>query len=260
MKLLLCPNGYTGLQAEQAKLCISTLEECGHECSLSETDSLKLFNNNSYMKFSAEESDCIVSLGGDGSVLRAAQTALSADKPLIGINSGRLGYLCGVSLTEISDFNNRFLQLAISERTLLEFTYEGISYFTVNDVIVSKNNFGETVDLTINIDGGNELKIRGDGLIIATPTGSTAYSLSSGGPMIDAESDSFVLTPICPHNSYAHPIVLGGAHIVSVSERNNTAMIYADGRCIGRLNGELIVKKSSKKLKLYSDKKIIKFL
>lgn len=259
MKLLLCPNGYNGIQAEQAKHCISALEKIGHKCSLSKDDSINLYGNNEYDRFPSEDCDIIVSLGGDGSVLRAAQTAIAADKPLIGINSGRLGYLCSIEYSEITDFNDAISHLEISPRYLLEFSYENNKIYVLNDVIVAKNYFGETVDLTVRIDTVNDFKVRGDGLIIATPTGSTAYNLSSGGPMLDAESDSFVLTPICPHGSFPHSVVLGRRHIVSISERSNSAAVYADGNNVGIINGELQVRVSEKKLKLYSGKQIIRF-
>ncbi|MGN0579078.1 MAG: NAD(+)/NADH kinase [Ruminiclostridium sp.] len=259
MKLLLCPNGYNGIQAEQAKYCISALEKIGHECSLSENDSINLYGDKSYVRFPSADSDIIVSLGGDGSVLRAAQTAIALDKPLIGINSGRLGYLCSIDYSGISDFNAAVSNLEISPRSLLEFSYENKEIYVLNDVIAAKNNFGETVDLTVKVDDVNDFKVRGDGLIIATPTGSTAYNLSSGGPMIDAESDSFVLTPICPHGSFSHSVVLGRKHIVSISERSNSAAVYADGKCIGNISGELRVRVSSRKLKLYAGKQKIRF-
>lgn len=260
MKLLLCPNGYNGKQAEQAKHCISSLEKSGHTCSLLSTDSINLYGDDRYVRFSIEECDLVVSLGGDGSVLRAAQQAITADKSLLGINSGRLGYLCGLQLADVSEINKYLPRLEVSERSMLEFNYEGTVYYAVNDVVIAKNSFGETVDLTVSLDTINNLKIRGDGLVIATPTGSTAYSLSAGGPIIDAESESYVLTPICSHDSYLHPIVLNNKRLITVSERNNAAGIYADGRHIGNIKDNLLIRTSERKLKLYSDKQVIKFI
>ncbi len=253
MKLFLCPNGFTGEQAEQAAECISALEKYGgHKCALSFTDSHRLTDDDRYARFSPAESDMIVSLGGDGSVLRAAQTAIIYEKPLIGINSGRLGYLCVMNLFEAVRFNELLPKCVCSKRSLLEFTYDSDTHYALNDVVIAKKNFGETVDLSVCIDDEDVIRVRGDGLIIATPTGSTAYNLSSGGPMLDPDTPSIVLTPICPHASHAHPIVLGDKRTVTVKERDKFAQVYADGSHIGSLFSDVTVRRSRRTLSLYS--------
>lgn len=255
MKLLLCPNGYNKKQSEQAKECIRILSQvCGHECSLSLSDSLSLYGVSDYNAFSAADCDIIVSLGGDGSVLRAAVTAIDADKPLIGINSGRLGYLCAVDLAHVESFNSVVSGAEPSSRSLLEVTLGGRVHYALNDITAAKERFGQTVDLTVTIDGEKPTKIRGDGLIISTPTGSTAYNLSSGGPVIDPSTDVYALTPICPHGKSIPPLVLSSARAVRIFERDNAAQIYADGADIGRISGELTVRVSSRTLSLYTGK------
>lgn len=252
MKILLCPNGYTGEQAEQAATCLSVLEKSGHSCALLEADSYKLFGDDSYMRFTPAESEVIVSLGGDGSVLRAAQTAILFDKPLIGINSGRLGYLCAIDYSDIGNFDEALSFCEYHRRMILECDYHGKTYYALNDIVVAKKNFGETVDLSLSLAGEENIRIRGDGLIIATPTGSTAYNISAGGPVVSPDSHSFVLTPICAHTAGANAIVMGDGHVLSVTERNNRAELFADGQRIGKLDNTVTVRKSDRSLYLCS--------
>ncbi len=238
---------------EQAINCISALEKYGgHKCALSSFDSHRLLGDGRHAIFHPAESDMIVSLGGDGSVLRAAQTAILYEKPLIGINSGRLGYLCAMNFDEAPHFDELLTECVCSERSLLEFTYNSDTHYALNDVVIAKKNFGETVDLSVCIDGEDMMQVRGDGLIIATPTGSTAYNLSSGGPILDPDMPSIVLTPICPHTSHVHPIVLSEKRTVKVKERNRFAQVYADGSHIGGLCSEVTVRRSQRALCLYS--------
>ena len=91
---------------------------------------------------------------------------------------------------------------------LLSFEFGGETFCSVNDIAVTKLNFGSTVDLDVSIDDGSPLRLRGDGLMIATPTGSTAYSLSAGGPIMDPDLNAILLTPICPHGIFDHPMAV----------------------------------------------------
>lgn len=252
MKIWFCPNGFTLEQNRQALECMKALEQFGHQISVSLEDRERLSLDDSYASFIAKESDLIVSLGGDGSVLRAAKVAIASQKPLFGINSGRLGYLCSMNYSEIEKFDEILSESICIDRDLLECVYEKRKCFAVNDLVIAKKNFGETVDLMIRIDEEQPFNVRGDGIILATPTGSSAYNLSSGGAVLDPESESVVLTPICPHASHAYPIVLNNKRQVRVAERNDQAQIYADGNFIGNLSGELRIYKSSRVLSLYT--------
>lgn len=251
MKLFICPNGYTKKQSEQARNSILTLEK-SNECALSLDDSYTLFGNNILSKFKPEESDLIVSLGGDGCLLRAAQVAIKYNKPLIGINSGNLGYLCAISLSDINDFNKFLNNLVLSDRTLLEFEYDNKTFYALNDIVVAKSNFGETVHLSISVDKDIPVSLCGDGLIISTPTGSTAYNLSAGGPILDTKLPALVLTPICPHQSFMRPVVINDDQEINVQFKNNSAELYFDGNHVGKFNDEIIVKKSNHTISIYS--------
>lgn len=254
MKLLIQPNGYTRVQAEHALAFLASLESQGHECALAKTEGDLLRRDDRWRGFSSGDCDIVVSLGGDGCVLRAAQTALSFGKPLLGINAGRLGYLCAGNLSDGQGLMEILSDSVLTERLILEFDYQGRTYYAVNDVVFAKKNFGETADLYLTVDHSAGVRIRGDGVILSTPTGSTAYNLSSGGPVLDLDSDVFLMTPICPHASSVHPTVLAGNRVASVRERDKRAQIYADGVFLGELSEEVCVRRSPRKLLLYTRK------
>ncbi|MDC7244013.1 MAG: NAD(+)/NADH kinase [Sphaerochaetaceae bacterium] len=257
MKLFICPNGFTKKQTEQARNCVSILET-QNECALSISDSTYLFGNSSFAKFTPKESDLIVSIGGDGSLLRAAQTAITANKPLVGINSGTVGYLCPIDLHDVNHFNKLLGNLLLSERTLIEVEYNHKTLYALNDIVIAKNNFGETINLSISTGNDNSVTLRGDGLIISTPTGSTAYNLSAGGPVIDYKLPAFVLTPICPQKSFLHPVVINDNHQINVKVQNNKANLHCDGFKIGDINKDITIKKSNRKVCLYSQNTVNK--
>ena len=252
MKLLIHANGYTGEQTEQAIKCFKMLEDIGYECAYPSHDSISLFGDLSHATFGPAESDLVVSLGGDGSVLRAAQTAFIYDRPLLGINSGRFGFLCALDFTELSNFEEILKKCICTERSVLELTYDSKTNYVLNDVIIAKEHFGETVDLSVLIDEKSLMRVHGDGLIISTPTGSTAYNLSAGGPMLEADMPLIALTQICPHASHACPIVISDRHVVTVEEKNRRAQVYADGRNMGTLSGLIKVRCADRKLRIYS--------
>lgn len=239
MKLFVCANNYTEKQHEETVKCVEVLRKLGHEC------------------FSDKEDDCInkcdliVSLGGDGALLNAAQYALEADKPLFGINSGRLGHLCAMTIEDIEKFDSIYSKCQISERSVLQTSFNNKEYLSVNDVIISKSEFGQTADISSYVDGKLIQDIRGDGLIISSPTGSSAYNVSAGGPLIDCDAKCFVLTPICQHGSGIYPYVVNDNKNITVKVDHEQVRVYADGRYIGQSDEDIEIVKAHKNLKLY---------
>ncbi len=232
MKLYISANIYTDKQKQDAQELTEVLKRKGHIiCDL------------------FEEADYIVSLGGDGALLKAAQKALAADKPLIGINAGRKGYLCLMKQDEIEDFDEIVKRSVLTRRTTLECEFEGKKFLAVNDIVVSKVNFGETVDLHYDTLW-NSCDLRGDGLIVSTPTGSSAYNLAAGGPLIDYNAKVLSLTPICTHNSY--PSVISDDQVVTAKVNHGQAKVYADGKDVGDTDESVIIRKADKVLKLCS--------
>lgn len=254
MKLFLCPNVFNTKQINEAKACIDTLERQNHTCSLSASDAELLFGTDKRTGFCAAESDLIVSLGGDGAVLRAAQTAIGADKPLLGINSGRLGYLCAMTFSQTDSFDLIFSKCRLSERSLLEINYNGEKITAVNDIVIAKEHIGSSVDLSVSVESYGDFRIRGDGVVISTPTGSTAYNYSAGGPVIDPECALIAITPLHASRGVDHTVITDNKNKVTVSERNNDALIVADGTSIGKIQGDFEVSRSHKVLSIYTAK------
>ena len=167
--------------------------------------------------------DLAVVLGGDGTLLSAARRLVEHDVPVIGINLGRLGFLTDIPLEAMESMLGQVLDGEFQEesRALLSTTVvrAGVPLadtLAVNDVVISKGARGSMVEIEVYVDGQFVYGLRADGLIIATPTGSTAYALSSGGPIVHPALAALVLAPICPHTLSNRPIVLSDSSRVEV--------------------------------------------
>jgi NAD+ kinase len=156
--------------------------------------------------------DLIIVVGGDGTLLHAARELALADVPLLGINLGRLGFLVDISPDELEDHLDQILagEYRVDSRTMLDVHSDGIEGRAVNDVVVHKWNSVRMVELETYIDGQFVNAQRSDGVIVSTPTGSTAYALSGGGPLVHPALDALLLVPICPHTLSNRPLVVGG--------------------------------------------------
>ncbi|MBQ7152497.1 MAG: NAD(+)/NADH kinase [Clostridia bacterium] len=258
MKYYLCPNTSTKEQSEAALTCIKTIEAGGEDvCSLSAEDSRIIFGDESFCRFDASDADAVISVGGDGSLLRAAQKAISADKPLLGINGGHLGYLCALKVNDLYPGKKLLAGLKPSERLLLEFEMNEEKHFALNDVVVAKTNLGLTIGTEITVDSHLLTSWRGDGVILSTPTGSTSYNLSAGGPVLDASLNCIIITPICAHTMDAKPIVVNEQSeiVVRLLGDNLPATVLTDGVEAGKISDTVRVKASAKRLVILGDGK-----
>jgi NAD+ kinase len=167
----------------------------------------------SYVDFD-KENEFIFSVGGDGTFLHSVLNIRNFNIPVIGVNSGRLGFLADISADQIKDaltniFNKKY---SIIERSLLEVNFEGRENldfnFALNEMAVLKTDTSSMINVSAYVNGELLNNYWADGLIIATPTGSTAYSLSVGGPILTPDSENFVITPLAPHNLTIRPIVV----------------------------------------------------
>ena len=167
--------------------------------------------------------DCnvILAIGGDGTIIHAAKHGALADKPILGINLGRMGFVAGLEKDELNFLENLVQgDYKIDERMMLEVTYpengELVTKHVVNEAVLSRGALSKIVDFTL-LSGNNVIgEYRADGLILATPTGSTAYSLSAGGPVIDPAMDCILLTPVCPHSLFSRTVVFSGDRELTV--------------------------------------------
>jgi NAD+ kinase len=182
--------------------------------------------------------DLAVGLGGDGTFLRLVAPAWAAGIPSMGVNFGRLGYLLELRPEELRPTLARALKgdMVLEERTALSVTVEGDGeWFALNEVVLEKTVFGHTVRLDTAIDGEDFLTYSADGLLIATPTGSTAYNLSAGGPVVSPTMRAMVMTPVAPHLALDRSLVLHPDQVVSVRVLGRPVALVIDGREAGRL-------------------------
>ncbi len=180
----------------------------------------------------------VLSLGGDGTMLRAAQLVMGTDIALVGINFGRLGYLTQMEPDGIHGYFEKLLvrDYSIEEKATLEITAGNKTFFCLNEVTIEKAVPGHTVSLVLEISKSEFIAYRGDGVLIATPTGSTAYNLSLGGPILVPTLKAMLLTPIAPHTLFDRSIILGEDEIVEAILRDDSkALLVADGNLLAPL-------------------------
>ena len=185
-----------------------------------------------------EGTDLVVSLGGDGTFLRASRLARAAACPVLGVNFGRLGYLLEVAAEEFDDVLDQALagRALVEERLGLLVEAPGLSAFALNELAVEKTVPGHMVRVAASVNGEHLLTYAADGVIVATPTGSTAYNLSAGGPVVSPGLDVLLLTPVAPHFTIDRSIVLGPSETVALTVLpDRPAVLVADGSLLARL-------------------------
>lgn len=190
-----------------------------------------------------EGTQCILVIGGDGTILAAARMLVGSNIPLLGINLGTLGFLADVNLADLSKTLDLLLQDQYQVENRIMLTAEvykqgekAATYIALNDFNINRFGASRVIGLKVGINGSVIDRYRADGVIVCTPTGSTGYNLSAGGPIINPTCKNFVITPICPHSLTARSIVLAKEDIVIVeveqirSNIKEEAIISFDGR------------------------------
>lgn len=191
----------------------------------------------------ASDAEVVVSLGGDGTMLRSVNMLDGADVPLIGVNLGSLGYLTEVEPDAMSDALDRFAsgseagEWHLDERMMLDVAVNGaLVGRALNEAVVEKNQSGHTVRLLARIDGDAFTHYEADGLIVSTPTGSTAYSLSARGPIVSPQHRAILLTPVSPHMLFDRSLVLSPSEVVEIEVAGHRrADVAVDGQPSGVL-------------------------
>ena len=196
--------------------------------------------------------DFIVALGGDGTLISVSRRAYKFDKPILGINAGNLGFLTDINPDNVEEFLDDFLKgnYRIDERMVIEIEYKDKKLYAFNDVVISKDIISSMINIQVDTNESFLNTYRGDGLIISTPTGSTAYNLSAGGPVVYPLTESFILTPICPHSLTQRPLVLPSNFILDIKVKEDMAKLILDGQEIYTLNDKIVLKKAKKPAKL----------
>ena len=209
-----------------------------------------------------DDPDLVISLGGDGTMLRAAQHAHAADVPLLGVNLGTLGYLTEVDAADEVAAVRRVLagEYDIQDRMMLSCSIDGAAdaapgpFVALNEVLVERATRTRLVRLGVRVGGESLGDFNADGIIVATPTGSTAYALSAGGPIVSPRAECLVVVPVSPHMVFARPIVLAADEVVEVTVRPSGpgASLSLDGHLGGDLasGATVSVRRHDRPLKL----------
>ena len=203
--------------------------------------------------------DLVISMGGDGTFLKAACIVGEREIPILGINKGRLGFLADVLPSEIEDVLEHVLRrdYMIENHTVIKLEADGECVdccpFALNDIAVLKRDTASMISIKAYVNGEFLVNYQADGLIIATPTGSTAYSLSNGGPIIVPQSGSLCITPVAPHSLNIRPIVINDTSVIEleVCSRSHNFLVAIDGRSMKLTEGtRLTIRKADYMVKL----------
>ena len=260
--VILTPNPYRDKNFHTVREAIEVLKGVGIQprlCLPFEVD--KFYELPKDLRFSKLErelpnADLVICFGGDGTILHMAKTATRKGIPILGVNIGTMGFMAELESTEL----DKLTCLATGDYTLdgrmmLDVTVQrdrDIIFHDIclNDVVITKGAVARIVHLAVKCDGVEAMECGGDGVIIATPTGSTAYSLSAGGPIVEPEARNIIITPVCAHDMGSRCIVASEKRVISVSMSRNArrnAYLSVDGGKALRLNmGDVATIKTSK--------------
>ena len=265
-KIVLISNNFTKVISDTLHTVINLLENRNIEVFLDEicaelvpeSDNkavdTKNFINNKY--------DLAIAIGGDGTILRAAHIVSNHDIPLLGINKGRLGFLADIPANSVEPMLEKILDGEYVEDTRFqlhceiyrkdELLHESDAF---NEVIIQKGDIGKLIEFETHVDGVYVHSQRADGMIVSSPTGSTAYALAGGGPIIHPKLDALLLVPICPHTLSNRPIVIDGnsrIEIIMKESKIEHGSLTCDGENISELKegDRVIIYKKDKKIRL----------
>ncbi len=272
MRIGIVPNTTKKEVIEVVNTLIIKLKKFGFDFVLSKS-LLKLGNNFDPSELMCEflphaelcdQSDIVISIGGDGTMLTTAYEARNSNTPILGLNFGKLGFLAEFEMNNLdellTDIKNK--NYYIDERTTLEAVcrnVQGEKLFAVNDIVIDKGGWSKMIQLSLQVDDDYVTTFSADGIIIATPTGTTGYSLSAGGPIVSPTADAIVVNPISPHTLTMRPLVLSSKQkiIVTVDSPYKTVQINTDGQRVHYYKPPLTIEiyKSDNPLKLvHTDK------
>lgn len=263
MKISIFPNfNNDGVLQTCEEIC-KELDKLGVEYSVAkcnesdETGTLPLFFDTNEL---IENCDIVIVVGGDGTTLNVAKAASLHNKLTLGINAGRLGFMSGLERDELSLLNRLVSgDYEVEKRMMIDarlMSENGIQNFIcLNDAVITRGDLARLIDVTVKSDGRVITKNRADGMIIATPTGSTAYSMAAGGPVVSPDNSCFVVTPICPHSLVNRSIVFSSdkeLEITVENDKNNTSYLSIDGEKSVTVtkNSKIIISKSEYVAKL----------
>ena len=250
-RVILTPNPYRDKGFQTVRTAMQILHDAGVEtrvCLPFDVDkTFDLPRDITFCRLEREihHADAVVCFGGDGTILHMAKTATRVGIPILGVNIGTMGFMAELESTELQQLSRLATDdFTIDNRMMLdvvimrdrEYVFHDIC---LNDVVITKGAVARIVHLSVACDGVQAMECGGDGIIVATPTGSTAYSLSAGGPIVEPEAGSILITPICAHDVASRCIVASDKRIITVGLTHNArrnAFLSVDGGKAFRLN------------------------
>ena len=261
-KVILTPNPYRDKDFETVRKTQNILKSAGIEtrlCLPFEVDrSFALPRDLRFSRLDREigTADAVICFGGDGTILHMAKTATRTGIPILGVNIGTMGFMAELESSELEQLTRLADgDFTVDSRMMLDVTVHrgrDIIFHDIclNDVVITKGAIARIVPLAVECDGVQAMEGGGDGLIIATPTGSTAYSLSAGGPIVEPEASSILITPICAHDVVSRCIVASDKRVITVGMTHNArrnAFLSVDGGKALKLNmgDKVVIKKSN---------------
>lgn len=248
MKIVIYGSSEYQRHTEEIAQMVVDLESCGHTLCAETAFGTHLRQAGCEVAICGEEddSDLMLSIGGDGTMLRAARRAVAMGVPLLGVNAGHLGYLTSTDLAGAPEAVDIFAKgkSKIEERHLLRVSIaDGPCQLALNEVALLRHDTSKMLEMRTAINGDYLTTYKGDGLIISTPTGSTAYNLSAGGPLLDPTAACVILTPLSPHSLNMRPLVIPNDSAISVTTetRADTFQVSVDGSTVVCPRGTSIV-------------------
>ena len=245
-KVILTPNVGKDRDLSVTRKLIAKLISLGISVYLPADCIVEASPNVTYYDIPPSDAECVMVIGGDGSVIDASRIAISLDIPILGINVGKLGYLSEVEPYNFDILDNLLTgNYTVENRMLLVTEYTDSSgkveiseRLAVNDVVISQDGYFGIAYFKVTSGRGETVNYRGNGVVIATPVGSTAYSLSAGGPIISHSLESIIVTPVCPHSFFNRSIVFGPGERIDVANTGDMDLyITIDGRSFAILKG-----------------------
>ncbi len=222
-------------------------------------DALKKINIEPISYEKIEECDFVVAVGGDGTILHVAKNASFYNKAVLGINSGRIGYMAGLEADELELLSTlKTGDFRLENRMLLDVIVNSggteTNHLALNEVVVSRGGAARIIDINLSVNGEDPIEYGADGIIVSTPTGSTAYSLSAGGPVMAPDIEGMILTPICPHSLDSRSVIFSADNNLKIEGKcRNGGEVFCsiDGEMpIDITKGNIKVKKSATTVKL----------
>lgn len=267
MKVILSPNPYRDKGMTAVRAAERILKDSGIQCSIclpfKPDEAVKLPGDLVLRDMHSEikTADMLISFGGDGTILHSARLARAHDIPILGVNLGSVGFMAELEVSEL----NQLTRLAEGKYTCesrmmldVRIIRDGRSIFhdtTLNDVAITKGAVARVIDISVFGDRVKIMEYSGDGVIVATPTGATAYSMSAGGPIVEPTAENIIITPICAHDLLTKSIVLGKERLVDIKVGHlarKSAYLSADGGRAFRLSsGDTVeLRTSNQKIRL----------